>query len=147
MKIKFLVTTAVLFLSELGLAQSPGLGTLKVTIHGIKEVKGKLQVGLEKEAEDFDKGELSVAKYRGVIVEVTGETMSVEFKDLPFGTYAIKSFHDTNADGKLNTNLVGIPKEDYGFSNNVRGTMGPAKFKEAAFVFDSPEKGLSITLK
>ena len=33
----------------------------------------------------------------------------------------------------MDTNLFGIPKEDYGCSNNARGFMGPPKYNDAKF--------------
>jgi len=128
-------------------AQDVKLGTIKVVVDGIKEVKGKLYVALEKNAQDFDSGALHEAKYRGLNIEVKASKGEVEFQEVPYGTYAIKTFHDANGDGKLNSNFIGVPNEDYGFSNNVRGTMGPAKYQEASFVFDSAEKVLTITVK
>jgi uncharacterized protein (DUF2141 family) len=128
-------------------AQDARLGTIKVVVEGIKEPKGKLYVALEKNAQDFDSGALHEAKYRGQNMEVTGSQAAMDFKDVPYGTYAIKTFHDINGDGKLNSNFIGVPTEDYGFSNNVRGSLGPAKYQEASFVFDSAEKILTITIK
>ena len=32
-------------------------------------------------------------------------------RDLPPGRYAVNAFHDENDNGKLDTNLVGIPSE------------------------------------
>ncbi len=55
------------------------------------------------------------------------------FDNLPVGTYAIAIFHDSNNNKKLDKNWVGIPKEGYGFSNNVFGTFGPPSFQEASF--------------
>jgi len=47
------------------------------------------------------------------------------------GQYAIKVFHDENANGELDINFLGIPKESYGFSNHARGRFGPPPFAEA----------------
>ena len=33
----------------------------------------------------------------------------------------------------MNKNWMGIPKEPYGFSNNVMGRMGPPDFEDASF--------------
>lgn len=33
----------------------------------------------------------------------------------------------------MDTNFFGIPKEDYGCSNNARGFMGPPKYDDAKF--------------
>ena len=37
-------------------------------------------------------------------------------KNLPEGEYAIAIYHDENGDKKCNTNMIGIPKEGYGFT-------------------------------
>lgn len=53
--------------------------------------------------------------------------------DLKPGKYAFKYFHDENSNKKLDTNLIGIPKEGYGFSNNTYGSFGPPDFKDTIF--------------
>ena len=52
---------------------------------------------------------------------------------LPTGTYAITVYQDANANGKIDRNLIGIPTELGGFSNNPRIVMGPPSFKRCAF--------------
>jgi uncharacterized protein (DUF2141 family) len=45
---------------------------------------------------------------------------------VPHGEYAIAVFVDVNGNGKMDKNFLGIPKEQYGFSNNVMGKMACA---------------------
>ena len=68
------------------------------------------------------------------------------------GQYGAMIFQDLNKDGKMNFNLVGMPLEPYGFSNNSRGLFGPPRLPEpvrAAFegalaaVFADPQGVLS----
>jgi uncharacterized protein (DUF2141 family) len=54
------------------------------------------------------------------------------FDDLPPGRYAIKLYHDANGNGELDTNMMGLPTEAYGFSGEG-GSMGPPPFEKAAF--------------
>lgn len=54
------------------------------------------------------------------------------YRDLPPGRYAVSLFHDENGNGKLDTNVVGMPTERYGFSRDARGRMGPPSFADAA---------------
>jgi uncharacterized protein (DUF2141 family) len=56
-----------------------------------------------------------------------------QFNDIPPGVYAVAVFHDENANGKLDKNFLGIPREGYGASNNVRPKMSAPAFKDAAF--------------
>ena len=68
---------------------------------------------------------------------ITNKTASVSFAGLASGNYAIAILHDENNDGKMNTNFLGIPKEGYGFSNNVMGTFGPPTFSKASFQYNA----------
>lgn len=55
------------------------------------------------------------------------------FKDLRPGHIAVAAAHDVNGNGKTDMNLIGIPKEDWGVSNNVRPDFRAPKFQEACF--------------
>lgn len=67
--------------------------------------------------------------------------------DLPPGRYAVSVIHDSNANQKLDTNFIGMPTEQYGYSNNPPLRMRMATFEECAF--DLPAAGLrqQITLR
>ncbi len=66
---------------------------------------------------------------------VDGESMRVKLHDLPAGEYAVKHYHDANRNRELDTNMIGIPTEGYGFSNNA-GRFGPPSFEDAAVVLE-----------
>jgi uncharacterized protein (DUF2141 family) len=55
-------------------------------------------------------------------------------------------FHDENSNGKLDTNLLGIPREGVSASNNAKGHFGPPKFDAAAFNFGGGRLDLRITI-
>jgi uncharacterized protein (DUF2141 family) len=57
---------------------------------------------------------------------------------LPHGEYAISLFVDSNGNKKIDKNFLGIPKEQYGFSNNVMGRMSAPSFDQAKFVVSGP---------
>lgn len=59
---------------------------------------------------------------------------------LPPGTYAVSVFDDLNGNRKLDRNMLGIPREPVGASNNPPARMGPPRFEDCAFrVGDKPE--------
>lgn len=66
------------------------------------------------------------------------------FSKLPPGQYAISIYHDKNSNKKLDTNILGIPIEDYGFSNNAKGKFGPPQFKQCMLNLTGDKK---ITIK
>ncbi len=116
---------------------------LTITIQGIKGVDGQMSIGLYID----ENGWTDVEKvYKGVFLEITGESISYTFSDIPLGTYAVALFHDANMNEKLDKGLFGIPKEGYAFSNNVFGFFGPPSFDKASFLFDG-RKEVLIELK
>lgn len=118
--------------------------TLTVKLENLSSEKGLIQYLLFPSENGFpDKEELSLKKGSILIIETSGELV---FKNLPAGTYAISLFHDENSNGKLDLNFVGIPKEDFGFSNNPKIYFGPPSFQKSSFVLDS-DKTISIILK
>lgn len=68
------------------------------------------------------------------------------FVGLPPGRYVLKSFADENGNGKLDTNLVGVPIERYGFSNDARGRMGPPTFDAAAVPIEAADSSIALRL-
>jgi uncharacterized protein (DUF2141 family) len=68
----------------------------------------------------------------------------VTVPDLPPGRYAVAAYVDNNRNGKQDKNFLGVPKEDYGFSNEARGRFGPPDFAEAAF--DIGDNAVSKTI-
>ena len=69
------------------------------------------------------------------------------FRGIPEGTYGLSAFHDKNNNGKLDTNFVGMPIEDYCASNNARGFMGPPSFDDAKFAYRGGTKRLEARMK
>ena len=57
---------------------------------------------------------------------------------LPHGEYAITFFVDSNGNFKMDKNFLGIPKEQYGFSNNVMCIMSVPSFDQAKFTITEP---------
>ena len=123
-----LIISIFVFFISMAHAQT---GTVHVEISNVNKPKGLMSIGLYSKKEGFpDKGK----EYIGKEVKVTGHTVVYSFKDVSFGTYAVAIIHDTNSNGKLDKNFLGIPQEGYAFSNNVFGLLGlPPSFKEASF--------------
>ena len=137
----------VLLAGAAAMAQENKSGTIKVVIEGVLDGQGQVRVALEKNAKDFDSGSFDTPKYLSRVEDAKGDSVSVTFPAVPYGTYAIKAFQDLNGDGKLKTGFMGAPEEPWGFSNDATGFMGPADFSDAKFELDSPELELKIHLK
>lgn len=102
---------------------------LTVNVTGIRGTKGGIIVKLYNRKKDFPK-EKSV--YKRVYSEFNAATVAVTFADIPTGDYAVLLYHDKNGNRKVDTNLIGIPKEPHGISRNIK-LFGPPKFDKCKF--------------
>ena len=92
---------------------------------------------------------LQLADSVGNLISKKSEKISdnkclLQFNNLQGGKYTIRYFHDENANGSLDTNWLGLPKEGYGFSNNALAMFGPPSLNERLF---EVRNDLKITLK
>lgn len=117
--------------------------TIKIT--NLENVKGDLYVGWYKEFATFRINQKAI--YREKISVNNQAELSLVFKNIPTGKYAIAIFLDENDNYKLDKNLFGIPKEKYGFSNNILPALRPATFEESVFELSKEEVVINITLK
>jgi uncharacterized protein (DUF2141 family) len=108
--------------------QGPSSGSLTITITGLKSDAGRVRVAV------FDAPErwLKDAAYARVL-DIESRSCQWLIEDLPHGEYGIAVFHDQNDNGENDRNFLGIPREPYGFSNNVRVKFGPPKWEKAKF--------------
>lgn len=119
-------------------------GTVKVKVTNVNKKKGEVMVALFASPTGFPyETSNAIQRQKGTAVNGTAE---VTFTDIKRGTYAIALFHDTNGDGKLNTNFIGIPKEGYGVSNNTYNTFSAPGYKESSFTHNSVSE-LTIQMK
>ena len=137
-----LIKIAVIFiLSVCGLqAQEQTSYTITVKVEGTESNDGKMLIALYNDESDFLE-----KTYKGAKSNIANNECVITFKDIPEGTYAVSVFHDENDNDKLDSNFIGIPKEDYGCSNNAKGFMGPPKWKDAKFELQS-DTSITITL-
>ena len=137
---KLFIATILVFASILTTKAQEKTYTLQVTISGLKSDNGSVMAALYKTKEDFLNKE-----FKGEIVTIKNKIAYVVFKEVPKGEYAVSFVHDENNNKKMDTNFLGIPKEDYGCSNNARGFMGPPKYKDAKFLLED-NKNISIKI-
>ena len=77
--------------------------------------------------------EAPVAALRALLAGLAPRARTVlVLRDVPPGRYGVTVMHDRNANGKLDSNIVGIPTEPDGASRGARGRMGPPAFEDAA---------------
>lgn len=118
--------------------------TVKVKVTRVSSKKGEILAALFSSEKGFpDNPNAAYKVARGTAVNGIA---TLEFSNVPKGTYAIALFHDTNNDGELNSNMLGIPKEGYGVSNNVKNLFSGPGYKQCAFQH-AVETSLTIIMR
>lgn len=138
-----LIVFALVYGTETG---EDGSGTLLIVrLTGFSSMRGAARVAL------FDSGEFWPEDIdnavRRISASVGADTVFMTIKDLDPGEYAISAFHDEDLDSIFDRGLFGVPTEDYGFSNNVRGSTGPPPFEDALFTVGQDTLVLDIVLE
>lgn len=115
-------------------------GELAVIVNNVEDVEGNISAVLyDTEGGFLEKGTEIVQKV------ANKESVTLIFKNVKAGTYAVSVIHDQNSDGELDKGMFGIPTEPYGFSNDATGSFGPPTYEDSSFDF-SGTKTIEITL-
>ena len=118
-------------------------GSLIVRITGFASDEGECWFALDNSKEIYE-SEDSV--FIGKIVPIINNEVIVKIDSLKYGNYAIRVFHDENSNGELDSNLLGMPTEDYGFSNNASSWFGPPRWEKAKFLFNKKVMTIEISI-
>lgn len=132
----------IALLASLALPCAVHAADLTIHIDDVKRAAGQVMVALYNNEGSFMKTPLAASS----AAAVQGST-TIVFKDLPAGDYAFSVLHDANGNGKMDRNLVGIPSEDYAFSNNAVGKMGPASYADARFTLPAAGAVVRVSLR
>jgi uncharacterized protein (DUF2141 family) len=102
---------------------------LVVSVEGNLE-KGVLGCALFDRAEGFPTGPWL---YQQQFPVESARYAECRFKNLVPGRYAVAIMHDLNGNLILDKNFLGVPKEPWGVSNNVRPNFRAPEFEESSF--------------
>ena len=113
----------------LALVATPAVAAdVTVTINNVRNAQGVVLVAICAKADFMH----SHCGWRGRTAAHLG-AVSITIRDVPPGRYAAQAFHDENANSRLDRNVLGLPKEGMGVSNNAKMWMGRPKFDDAEF--------------
>ena len=141
--IAFALLLALVMTPALSRAQDSGI---KVEVSGFRNNNGLLRCSLWSGPDGFPRDDSHIWKHAsGPVKNSSGEC--VFGGNIPAGDYAVTLFHDENGNGKFDRNWLGLPKEGYAFSNNVRPVFSPPSFKAAAFDYAGGDLWRTITMR
>ena len=134
-------------LSKINFAQASQensfFGKLEIVIKGFENNEGDCWFAIDNSEEIFERED---TVWIGKILPIENNEVVVIIDSLKYGVYAVKVFHDENRNGELDTDILGIPDEDYGYSNDASGWFGPPSWDSAKFYFNKPELTIIINV-
>ena len=125
-------------------AQEPCSG-IHLKILNIKNSTGTIACALFESPEGFPKDFLHFAT-NIMIIKIRESEASCYFTDIPTGKYAMVVIHDANMNGELDTNLLGVPEEGFGFSNKAKTLLSAPSFSASSFQYDGQNIDMTMNL-
>ena len=113
--------------------EAPDGATVELQLSGLRDASGNIYIAVYN-SEDAWLGDTTVLQKKVVIAEALDGDIVRAGLHLQPGEYAFSIFYDSNNNGKLDTNFIGIPKEPLAMSNNARPKFGPPRYEDADFV-------------
>lgn len=139
MKRLLFISTIIVFSSLIAAAQN-----VHVTVTNIRSGKGQLVLAVFKDQQSFkDNKPVKRQKY----TKATLANGSVKFTvAMEQGTYGFSIMDDENSNSEMDYNMVGMPKEGFGFSDYYHTSLTRPVFSD--FKFDlKGDKSVSIKLR
>lgn len=115
--------------------------TATVTIAKVDPKGGAVYLAVYDSAEALKKKK----NFRELMLPVSGSEVTGTLS-LPEGDYYIAVYQDANSNGKMDTNLIGMPKEPVGISN-YNGKGIPGGFDKQKVRIDAVNAAVSIDLQ
>ena len=105
--------------------------SLEMEINNLESNKGPIYIRI------LDENENPVIVGTSPVINYSSE---ISFDSIFPGKYAIQFFHDENENQKMDFNLIGIPKEKFGSSNDVKPILVHLNLKKCCLKFIKTKK-------
>jgi uncharacterized protein (DUF2141 family) len=117
---------------------SPTVITIPIVVKNIKNSKGRLSIGVFKDASSFEE-----EKPHKIILVSKKDLVNGTLKssiEIESGIYGLSILDDENSDYKMEYNMIGMPKEGFGFSNYYHTGFTKPNFKQFLVVINPSQK-------
>lgn len=116
-----------------------------LTIEGIRLDKGTVAFGVYRNQKQFDQEKPEIKRIFAKTHLKSGK-LTIQIQ-LPPGIYGIALLDDENNDRKMNYNMIGMPKEGFGFSNFNSSALSKPDFSDFDFEVKPGENKVTIKMR
>ncbi len=121
------------------------LNRITINITNIRSEKGLIRLALYDHKNQFPNDPPRSFDFKKTLDEEG--CLEITLMDIPSGTYAISILDDEDKNNRMNINLLRMPKEGYGFSNNVEPGFNPPAFKKCSFRVEAGDTCIEIKIR
>jgi uncharacterized protein (DUF2141 family) len=136
----FALSSVLLLASAVHAEAPPEMATITANVGPLRSAKGSVACRLYASSKGFPRTAEGTTTQR---VKVTGTRATCTFAGVKPGTYAVMVHHDENDNRKFDRNVLGLPLEGYGASNNHTPALSAPSWGDSKF---SVERGASRSL-
>ncbi len=130
------------FAAGLAMAGAARASLVEVAVTGLHDARGHVRVELCTRETFLT----SDCPYSGAAPARVGETI-VKIANVPPGEYAAQAYHDETDAGFVHQNVLGIPKERIGFSNDAPIHLRGPRFSDAAFAVEGEVERITVRVR
>jgi uncharacterized protein (DUF2141 family) len=116
-------------------------------VDGFRNTRGNLGTILFSSAPGWPEDKSKAFRHGPAPIDKGTRTAVAEWPNLRPGDYGVAVIHDENSNAKLDRNLIGIPKEGFGFANNPHVALTAPPFQQALVHVSCPVTETTIHLQ
>ena len=109
-----------LFIAALTTLAASAQACPTIEVQNLRENQGNVMIAVYADAASFNKKPVFVT-----MLKATGNTATVKACGVESAEFSVAVFQDLNGDGKLNSNVFGIPEEPWGASGSPSAFSAP----------------------
>jgi len=134
-----LVPILLVFSGLAGFSQGPAKAfTLTIQVENVNKDGGNVGVLVFNSPHGWPENRFVALK--DIVVPAHPGTVVVTVPGLSAGEYAVAIAHDVNKNHKVDKNFLGVPKEQWGMSNNPHALIKAPSFNTAKFALDGDKE-------
>ncbi len=118
---------------------------ISITISNIRSDKGIICLALYDHKDQFPHDPSRDYEFSKTLIN--DSSLEVILSDIPPGIYALSLLDDEDENHKMKYNILRMPKEGYGFSNNVKPRLSSPPFEDCTFIVNEGSTHLEIRIQ
>ena len=121
--------------------------TLRIHVDGLRNSVGVVGSTIFTSSIGWPEDNSKSFRHGPTPIEASQRQATAAWENLPPGDYGVAVIHDENKNHKLDRNMIGWPKEGFGFANNPHVGLSAPAFKEAIVHVTCPVTETTIHLQ